>query len=127
MESGEHEFLVWRLLRDAKRRCDKSGVAFNLQASDITIPTRCPALGIPIERNRGARGPSQHSPSLDRINPLMGYEPGNVRVISFRANTIKHNATLDELEKLVMYVKDSLYDFPIRCRDAETQGTGYPT
>lgn len=108
MTQDEHDYLVCRLLRDAKRRCDRSGVSFALEPGDIRIPTRCPALGIPIERNRGARGPSQHSPSLDRVNPLNGYTPDNVRVISYRANTIKHNATLDELHKIVNYVESNL-------------------
>lgn len=35
--------------------------------------------------------------SLDRIVPSLGYVPGNVAVISHRANRIKSDATADEL------------------------------
>lgn len=125
MTEDEHEYLVWRLLRDASRRCEKSGVQFALEQKDIRIPSRCPALGIPIERNRGASGPSQHSPSLDRIDPLKGYTPDNVRVISYRANTIKHNASLDELQKIVNYVERSL-DEQARAGIPEHEGAGNP-
>lgn len=44
-------------------------------------------------------------PSLDRINPDRGYVPGNVQVISFRANTLKNNATREELAKVLAYMK----------------------
>ena len=66
------------------------------------IPTHCPILGVPIEvlgedRNRAA--------SIDRLNPNLGYVPGNVAVISLRANRIKSDATIEELEKLVAWIR----------------------
>jgi len=48
------------------------------------------------------------SPSLDRINPALGYVKGNVWVISFKANAIKQNATVQELELLVNNLKSIL-------------------
>jgi hypothetical protein len=36
------------------------------------------------------------SPSLDKINPELGYVPGNVAIISYRANRIKNNGTAEE-------------------------------
>ena len=41
------------------------------------------------------------SASLDRIEPARGYTPDNVWVISWRANHIKADASLGELEILV--------------------------
>jgi hypothetical protein len=49
-----------------------------------------------------------NSPSLDRINNNLGYVPGNVIVVSDRANRIKNNATIEELEKIVNYYKNKL-------------------
>jgi hypothetical protein len=37
------------------------------------------------------------SPSLDRIKPELGYVPGNIQVISARANVMKNDATPEEL------------------------------
>lgn len=95
------------LLRAAKARCKDSGREFNLTVDDIEIPERCPALGIeliclPPKELR------DHSPTLDRIDNKKGYVRGNVCVISMRANYVKHSSSLDELEKLVHYIKSRL-------------------
>ncbi len=41
------------------------------------------------------------TPSLDRIDSSLGYVKGNVWVISWRANHIKTDASLEELKQLV--------------------------
>jgi hypothetical protein len=46
---------------------------------------------------------------VDRLDNDKGYTPDNIRVISMRANDIKSNATLDELEAVVAYVKENLF------------------
>lgn len=96
------------LLTAAKRRAKRAGIPFALTIKDITIPDKCPVLGIPIFSNDGIRGATDNSPSLDRIIPNLGYVPGNVRVISYRANAIKRDASLFELEAVVRYVRDAV-------------------
>ena len=87
------------LLKAAKARAKKSGLDFNLTLEDISIPDLCPVLKIPLRRNTEKNNTASHnSPSLDRINPNLGYIKGNVRVISHRANSLKSNATLEEIE-----------------------------
>jgi hypothetical protein len=54
--------------------------------------SRCPVLGIPLDRS-----PRDNTPSLDRIIPARGYVPSNVIVVSLRANQIKGDATVREL------------------------------
>ena len=83
------------MLYSAKKNAAKCGVPFALTDNDITIPEFCPVLGIRLQRGIGK--PCYASPSLDRIVPRKGYVPGNVRVISFRANTLKQNATIEEM------------------------------
>src|SRR5882672_4627793 len=90
------------LVRLAKKRASEKGFPFSLSPSDITIPEFCPLLGIPLGRNQKNSGAS--SPSLDRIIPSLGYTPQNTWVISWRANTIKNDATPEELHKIVQAV-----------------------
>lgn len=69
---------------------------------DIMIPEICPVLGIPIIcGTRGRKGGTPNSPSIDRIEPFKGYTRGNVRIISNRANTLKNDATIEELDAVL--------------------------
>lgn len=99
------------LLSRAKSRAKKKGLEFNIDITDIDVPIICPILGIPIikEYKKGTKGgPSPNSPSLDRIDNSKGYVKGNVRVISHKANTMKHNATSLELIRFAEWV---LYNY----------------
>lgn len=88
------------MLRAAKTRAKKAGVPFSLTEDDIIVPFFCPVLGCRLERSLGSRGAGPKSPSLDRIIPSRGYVPGNVVVISYRANRAKSDLTVEELTAL---------------------------
>lgn len=77
----------------------KRDLPFDLTKEDIPIPDVCPVLGIPLKVNPGHHN-KDDSPSVDRIDPTKGYVKGNVAVISCKANRIKNDATLEELEKV---------------------------
>jgi hypothetical protein len=87
------------LLNSAKERAEKYQVPFGLTEEDIVIPTHCPVLGLALKR--GDPHDKHASPSLDRIRLELGYVRGNVRVISWRANLLKNDATLEELTLVV--------------------------
>ncbi len=87
----------------AKGRAKKQNVPFNITPEDIVFPTHCPILGINLLFSEGGR--TDNTPSIDRIVPEKGYTKDNIRIISWRANRIKNDATLEELEKLVKYIK----------------------
>lgn len=91
------------MLHGAKHRAVAKGLDFNLDFKDVVIPALCPVLGIPLFR--GKRGMADNCPSLDRVIPSKGYVKGNVRVISFRANRLKSDAEIWELEKVLRYMK----------------------
>ena len=91
------------LVLQAKGRAKRRGLEFDLLPSDISVPETCPVLGISLAVNDRKCGPN--SPSLDRIDPLLGYVRGNVAVISHKANTIKSNATLAELEAVLKFCR----------------------
>ena len=78
----------------ARKRALMQGLEFSLSRADILVPSICPVLGIPIIIG-GKR--SERSPSLDRIDPSQGYVPGNVRVISDKANRLKGRRSLQHL------------------------------
>jgi hypothetical protein len=80
----------------AKLRAKQKGLPFDLTTADITIPTHCPVLGIPLFRKVG-KGHNANSPSLDRVDPAKGYVRGNVVVISMLANRIKSDATYEQI------------------------------
>jgi hypothetical protein len=82
----------------AQARANEKGLPFSIAVSDVVVPAVCPLLGIPIARGKGKLHAG--SPSLDRIDPKIGYVPGNVWVISYRANAMKQDATVDEITRL---------------------------
>jgi hypothetical protein len=79
-------------------------VAFGITEKDIKIPKRCPALGVLLKQGTARRRIAQ-SPTLDRINPALGYVPGNVIVISYMANTIKSNADYRQIGRVYRWLK----------------------
>jgi hypothetical protein len=86
----------------ARQRARKHGLPFDLSTEDFEIPEVCPILGTELSFNKGGRsGHFPNSPSLDRVDPALGYVKGNVRVISARANWLKSDASLEELERVV--------------------------
>lgn len=89
------------LVREAMHRAIEKGYDFDLHPSDITIPDICPVLGIPIIVGAGKFHPN--CPNLDRVDSRKGYTWDNVLVVSCRANSIKKDATAEELQKLASF------------------------
>ena len=86
------------MLIRSRRTAKMRGWSFDLELSDIVVPETCPLLGYKLERSTdGSRRKSPCTPSLDRIDSTKGYIKGNVWVISWRANQLKSDATLQEL------------------------------
>ena len=94
------------LYQNAKARAKRLGLDFTISREDIVIPEYCPALGIKLEVGEG--GPKRNSPSVDRIKPELGYVPGNIVVVSHKANSMKNDATLEEMKKLVAFYETIL-------------------
>jgi len=82
------------MVNAARSRARKRGLEFSLTAADIAVPDTCPLLGIPIFV--GEQRHKDNSPTLDRIRNDAGYTPDNVWVISYRANRIKNDSTVEE-------------------------------
>lgn len=98
------EMHMWH---SAKSRAKRLRIPFDITKEDIIIPEFCPVFGIKltigVRSENGA--PHPYSASLDKIIPELGYVKGNIRVISFRANELKRDGTLEEMEAIVAYMK----------------------
>jgi hypothetical protein len=92
------------MLTRARARAKDKNLEFDLSEEDIIIPATCPVLGIELVMGDPTR---QANPSLDRFDNNKGYTRDNIRVISNRANNLKGDASIEELEKIIMYMKST--------------------
>lgn len=96
---------VAKLWIDARRRAKKLGLPCEDKAPDsLQIPEFCPVLGLKLIVGDNKR--SDYSPSIDRILPELGYVSGNVRIVSYRANRIKNDATAEEAMLIAADLQD---------------------
>lgn len=93
-------------VRSAKSRATQRGIEFRITTADLVWPTHCPVLGIKLNYGKASNGRgSDDSPSLDRHIPSLGYVPGNVFVMSWRANRLKCDGTVEEFYALIEYLR----------------------
>lgn len=105
------ENVASKLVSVAKQRAKHRGIEFSITKDDFDLPDKCPILGIELKYNQdtGAGG-KDNSFSLDRIDPTRGYIPGNVWVISHKANSMKFTATREELLQFANWIYKEYYD-----------------
>jgi len=102
-QEGPYRGSFWmRKVSGCRTRATKKGLPFDLTCEHLeSIWTeRCPVTG-----RKFVIGCSIDAPSIDRIVPEKGYVRGNVVWISRRANTIKNDASLEDLEMIVKWLK----------------------
>lgn len=91
LRKEKFEYIIFH---SAKSRSKINNINFNLNIDDIIIPEKCPVLDILLSKNNG----KDFVPSIDRINPKLGYVKENILIVSWEANKIKNNATIEELQ-----------------------------
>jgi hypothetical protein len=106
-DSKSLESRLSRILRSRKSRAKKMGIEFDISAKDIEITEFCPLLGVKLEFSGVPWNPN--GLSVDRIDPKKGYIKGNVWIISYRANRIKNDASLEELLMISQNLKNKMY------------------
>lgn len=97
---------VRALMRSAKKRAKRDGIPFSITDRDIELVHICPIRGVKMVRNQGKISPDNYS--LDRRDNSKGYEPGNVFILSWMANQSKNNLTVEQVERLLAYMKGTL-------------------
>lgn len=84
-----------KLFYQSQSRAKTGDIEFNLSPEDIVIPNECPYLKVPFIV--GTKENYQYTHSLDRIDNDKGYIKGNVEVVTKKANSMKNNASDEEL------------------------------
>jgi hypothetical protein len=103
----DFDYRIQMLINASKQRARQKGIEHTLTVGELKsifpIDNVCPILGIDLVFS--TTGFSDNSPSVDKIDPSKGYTLDNVQVISWRANRLKSDATVEELEKVVAFLK----------------------
>lgn len=80
------------------------GKEFTCTFESLDIPKTCPILGIPL--NYFCENYRDDSyPTFDRTDSSLGYIPGNVQIVSWRANRIKNDGTKEDHRKIADYLE----------------------
>ena len=94
---------LWAIdaLANAKQRARRGSFLCDIDLDYVRglVVNTCPLLGLPILYTQSKL--SDNSPTLDRKNPALGYTRGNVAVISHRANRLKSDSTIEEMQTLL--------------------------
>ncbi len=96
------------LVNQARSRAKRDGLPCNITLENMDWPTHCPIFGVELDYNRTTAGDRKirtNSPTIDRRTNNLGYVIGNAFVISHRANRIKSDATVEELEAVLRYMR----------------------
>ena len=86
-----------------KANATKTGWEWSITFGELDWPTHCPILGMELDYFLEYR--AENSPSFDQIDSGKGYIPGNVQIISWRANRIKNDGNAEEHQKIADYLK----------------------
>lgn len=79
------------MLNTSRQNARKKRQEHSITLKDIVIPDKCPVFNVPFERG------TERTASIDRIDNSKGYVPGNIQIISKRANMMKYDANIPEL------------------------------
>jgi hypothetical protein len=98
----KHQALV-----NIRERSRRHGYESDLTVEDLPVLTNvCPVLGTRYQK--GTLKNKDASPSVDRKNPNLPYlkkYADNLVFISHKANRLKSNATVEDLEKIINYIR----------------------
>ena len=112
--SSQH---ITDMIDGTRKSAKKRGLTFSLRKKDIEITECCPILNIKYELNKknvkwGTKKGQNNwctSPSIDRIDNSKGYTKDNIIIVSLMANSIKNQATPEQILKVGEFYK-KLYE-----------------
>lgn len=98
---NEQDRIKGYMIRNVKGSAVRRGIKFDLEYTDIPhLPEYCPLIPSLKLTYNGEEGFNNiNRATIDRIDSNLGYVKGNIQVISRLANTMKNQASLDQLEE----------------------------
>lgn len=95
------------MVSNAKQRARKYDLAFDEALRKLFTsnpPTACECCRRPLDYSVETGYRVFRAPSLDRFDNTKGYTLDNVRVLCWRCNILKNDATVEELQTIVAYM-----------------------
>ncbi len=99
---------LYYTFQGARSRAKRLGLPYDDDLSGLVLPDFCPVLGLSLKYANHRKYPDSDSPSFDRIVPPRGYVASNLRVISWRANVLRRDASVDEIRRVLSYAEECL-------------------
>jgi len=118
-----------KYLNNARGRAKRDSLPFDITYEYLeSIATdECPVYGIVFEwgtSNLGRGKTKENCPTLDRIVPDKGYVKGNVAFISYKANRIKDNGTMQDHYAIADWIWERINAEQKESTSVPTQHTG---
>lgn len=85
-------------IRTKRAESKKKGLEFRLTKEDLVIPEVCPVFKTPFLKG------TKFAMSIDRIDNTKGYIPNNIQIMSRLANTMKNEATPEQLIQFANWI-----------------------
>jgi hypothetical protein len=105
--TSKDDQIKYQALVNIKERSRRHGYESDLSVEDLPeLTNTCPVLGISYQK--GTLKNKDASPSIDRKNsnlPYLKKYADNLVFISHKANRLKSNATAEDLEKIINYIR----------------------
>lgn len=106
------EWRLSKLLAMAKNRATTKGHKFDLDLDCLLglWDGHCALSGIKLELGRFEKGTVHpYAPSIDRIEPSLGYTKGNVRIVCYQMNVAMSEFGLEQFESFIkLYVQNGV-------------------
>jgi len=94
------------ILSRARRRAEANNLPFNIDLEYLArLPSdNCPVFGMSLAWCAEAKYRQDDAPSLDKIDPALGYVKGNVAWVSWRANRIKSDGNAQDHQQIADWI-----------------------
>lgn len=104
LKENPKKYKCQQMYNSAKKRAKEKGLEFDISSEFLysIAPDKCPILDKEIKYQCNSK--DKYSASLDRIDSSKGYTKDNVQIISYLANLMKNNSTIEEQIKFAKYI-----------------------